>query len=391
MTKRPPKSRRSWWRSQAFRGLLYQALLLSLCVSGVWYLAHNTLLNMNARGIQSGWGFLGEAAGFDIGESVISYDALDPYWKAFLVGIFNTLRVAVVGVVAATVLGTALGVGRFSHNAIVRGFCYGYVELFRNVPLLLQLLMWYLVLTEMLPGLDQAISLDGKVWLSKNGLTLPAPVWAIGHATAGIGGLLGLTASWFYRRSARRHFDETGRQRSMFWVPALLVLLGSLAGWAAGGAPMVWDIPSLDGIVMQGGASVSPEFLGVLLGLVLYTSAFIAEVVRSGLNAVPHGQSEAAASLGLPRKLSIRLVVLPQSMRVIIPPITSQYLNLTKNSSLAVAIGYPDIVSVANTTLNQTGRAVECVAIIMAVYLTLSLSTSTFMNWFNRRAAIKER
>jgi general L-amino acid transport system permease protein len=391
VTKQPQKSRRQWWRSQAVRGLLYQILLLTLAVAGVWYLAHNTLLNMSARGIQSGWGFLGEAAGFDIGETVIPYDALDPYWKAFLVGIFNTLRVAIIGIVAATVLGTLLGVGRFSHNAIVRGFCYGYVELFRNVPLLLQLMMWYLVLTEMLPGLDQAISLGGKAWISKNGLTLPLPVWATGHMTAGIGALLGLLAAWFYRRGARRHFDATGQQRSMLWAPALIVLLGALAGWSAGGAPTAWDIPTLDGMVMQGGASVSPEFLGVLLGLALYTSAFIAEIVRSGLNAVPQGQGEAAASLGLPRKLSTRLVLLPQSMRVIIPPITSQYLNLTKNSSLAVAIGYPDIVSVANTTLNQTGRAVECIAIIMAVYLTLSLSTSTFMNWYNRRAAIKER
>lgn len=391
MTKQPQKSRRPWWRSQAIRGVLYQIVLLTLVVAGVWYLAHNTLLNMSARGIQSGWGFLGESAGFDIGESLIPYDALDPYWKAFLVGILNTLRVAVIGIVAATVLGTLLGVGRFSRNALVRGLCYGYVELFRNVPLLLQLLMWYLVLTEILPGLDEAISFGGKAWLSKNGLTLPVPVWGMGYATAGVGALLGLLAAWFYRRRARRHFDATGQRRSMFWVPAVIVLLGALAGWAAGGAPTAWDVPKLNGMVMEGGASVTPEFMGVLLGLVLYTSAFIAEIVRSGLNAVPLGQSEAAASLGLPRKLSTRLVQLPQSMRVIIPPLTSQYLSLTKNSSLAVAIGYPDIVSVANTSINQTGRAVECIAIIMAVYLTLSLATSTFMNWYNRRAAIKER
>lgn len=390
-TRRLQNNRRPWWRSQAVRGRLYQVLLLALTVAGVWYLAQNTLLNMSARGIQSGWGFLSEPAGFDIGESVVPYDALDPYWKAFLVGILNTLRVAIIGIVIATLLGTLLGLGRFSHNAIVRGFCYGYVELFRNVPLLLQLLMWYLVLTEVLPGLDQAISLGGKAWISKNGLTLPEPVWAFGHATAGIGAVFGLVASWLYRSNARRHFDATGRQRSMFWASAVIVLGGALAGWALGGAPTAWDVPKLDGMVMQGGATVSPEFLGLLLGLVLYTSAFIAEIVRSGVHAVPQGQSEAAASLGLPRKLSMRLVMLPQSMRVIIPPLTSQYLNLTKNSSLAVAIGYPDIVSVANTSLNQTGRAVECIAIIMAVYLTLSMSTSAFMNWYNRRAAIRER
>ncbi|HYD61679.1 MAG TPA: ABC transporter permease subunit [Noviherbaspirillum sp.] len=391
MTIRSPYKRHSWWRSQASRGLLYQALLLSLCLAGVWYLAHNTLLNMSARGIQSGWDFLNDAAGFDIGESVVSYDALDPYWKAFLVGVFNTLRVAVIGVVAATVLGTLLGVGRFSHNAIVRGFCYGYVELFRNVPVLLQLLMWYLLLTEALPSLDQAISFGSIAWLSKSGLILPVPVWEFGHATAGIGMVIGLVAASLYRREAHQHFEASGRQHSMVWLPMAIVAFGGLAGWLVGGAPSTWSIPTVDGFVMNGGASVTPEFLGVLLGLVLYTAAFIAEVVRSGLNAVAHGQSEAAASLGLNRRQAIRLVVLPQAMRVIIPPITSQYLNLTKNSSLAVAIGYPDIVSVANTTLNQTGRAVECVAIIMAVYLTMSLATSTFMNWYNRRAAIKER
>lgn len=391
MTKRPLQTRHAWWRSQALRGLFYQALLLSLCVAGVWYLTHNTLLNMSARGIQSGWGFLRDAAGFDISEPAIPYDALDPYWKAFLVGILNTLRVAVVGIVAATVLGTLLGVGRLSHNAIVRGFCYGYVELFRNVPVLLQLMMWYLFLTEVLPGLDQAISFGGTALLSKDGLTLPLPVWAFGHATAGIGAVIGLIAAVLYRRATRRNFEATGKQRSMVWVPIVIAVLCGLVGWWVGGAPSAWSIPKVDGLLVQGGFSITPEYLGVVLGLVLYTSAFIAEVVRSGLNAVAHGQSEAAASLGLTPRQSTRLVVLPQAMRVIIPPITSQYLNLTKNSSLAVAIGYPDIVSVANTTLNQTGRAVECIAIIMAVYLTLSLSTSSFMNWYNRRAAIKER
>jgi len=366
-------------------------MLLSLCAVGVWYLAHNTLLNMSARGIQSGWEFLGESAGFDIGESAIPYDSFDPYWRAFLVGIFNTLRITLIGIVVATLLGTLLGIGRFSHNILVRGLCYVYVELFRNVPLLLQLLMWYLILTEMLPSYDHAMSFGDKLWISKDGLTLTTPIWEIGHLTAGIGALLGLIATCFYLGRARRSFDETGKQSSLVGAPVLIVLSGAFVGWWAGGTPMAWNTPTLDSVGIQGGASISPEFLCVLLGLVLYTAAFISEIVRSGLNAVPHGQSEAAASLGLSRKLAIRLVLLPQSMRVIIPPITSQYLNLTKNSSLAVAIGYPDIVSVANTSLNQTGRAVECIAIIMGVYLMLSLSTSTFMNWYNRRAAIKER
>lgn len=385
------RKRGHWWRSQGSRGLLYQILLLSLCAGGVWYLAHNTLANMAARGIQSGWGFIGDSAGFDIGESIIAYESPDPYWKAFIVGVLNTLRVALVGIVAATVLGTLLAIGRLSHNALVRGFCYAYVELFRNVPLLLQLLMWYLLLTESLPGLDNALSLGGIVWLSKNGLSFPIPEWHPGLATAGVGALVGCAGIWVYRRIARRRFEATGEPGSVFWGPLLLVVLGSLAGWLLGGAPSKWNVPRIEGLIMDGGASATPEFLGLLLGLVLYTAAFIAEVVRSGLTSVSHGQGEAASSLGLSRRQAIRLVTLPQAMRVIIPPLTGQYLNLTKNSSLAVAIGYPDIVSVANTTLNQTGRAVECIAIIMAVYLTLSLGTSGFMNWFNRRAAIKER
>lgn len=391
MTKHHHPKRRFSWRSQALRSLTYQVLLLVLCTGSVWYLAHNTLANMNARGIQSGWDFLTDAAGFDISETLIPYDTFDPYWKAFLVGVGNTMRVAVVGIVAATMLGTLLGVGRFSKNAMIRGACYAYVELFRNVPVLVQLLMWYLLLTEALPGLDHAITIDGVPVLSKYGLTLPSPVWEAGHVFAGAGVLAGAFVAWIYGVGARRYFDATGKRLSTVWAPIAIVLAGGSTGWLLGGAPFTWSFPKVDGFMMSGGVSVTPEFLGVLLGLVLYTAAFIAEVVRAGLSAVPGGQHEAAASLGLSRVQTIRLVIFPQAMRVIIPPLTSQYLNLTKNSSLAVAIGYPDIVSVANTTINQTGRAVECIAVIMLVYLTLSLSISAFMNWQNRRAAHKER
>ena len=392
MTKRPAPRLRGWsWRSRAFRGLVYQVIAVVAIGAALWFLAHNTLENMRVRGIQSGFGFLPQPAGFDIGESLIQYDALDPYWKAFLVGILNTLRVAIVGIVLATILGALLGIGRFSRNAILRGFCYGYVEFFRNVPVLLQLLMWYLFFTDVLPPVSEPVSVGGLFFLSKGGFAFPVPVW--GGATAFIAGgaLIGIVAAVAYRRWAKRQFEATGRVRSLFWMPLAIALAGAIVGWIAGGAPRTWSVPVAGPFAFEGGFSATPEFLGVLIGLVLYTSAFIAEVVRAGIQSVAHGQSEAAASLGISRGHTMRLVILPQALRVIIPPITSQYLNLTKNSSLAVAIGYPDVVSIANTSLNQTGRAVECIAIIMLVYLTTSLSTSAFMNWYNKRAAIKER
>jgi general L-amino acid transport system permease protein len=387
----PPKKREWSWRSGAFRGLVYQVLAVLVIGLALWFLVNNTLENMRARGIQSGFGFLTQPAGFDIGEGLIPYDALDPYWNAFLVGILNTLRVAIVGIVMATILGTLLGVGRFSRNAILRGLCYGYVELFRNIPVLLQLLVWYLVFTEILPPIAEPISVAGLFYLSKAGFSFPVPVWGLGQGLSAIGAVIGLAIAWGYRRWAQRQFELTGNARSLFLVPVAIVIGAALLGWILGGAPTAWSIPEPGGFVMEGGASATPEFLGVLLGLVFYTSAFIAEVVRAGIQSVSHGQVEAAGSLGLSRGQSMRLVILPQALRVIIPPMTSQYLNLTKNSSLAVAIGYPDVVSIANTSLNQTGRAVECIAIIMLVYLTTSLSTAAFMNWYNKRSAIKER
>jgi general L-amino acid transport system permease protein len=392
MTVRPPPRRRDWsWRSQAFRGLVYQVLAAAVIGFALWFLAHNTVENMRARGIQSGFGFLLQPAGFDIGESVIPYDALDHNWKAFAVGVVNTLRVAVIGVVLATVLGTLLGIGRFSRNAIVRGLCYGYVELFRNIPVLLQLLMWYLFFTDILPPISEPLSAGGAFFLSKAGFSFPVPVWGLGQALAAAGAALCVPIAWAWRRWAIRQFELTARVRSTFWVPVAIVFAGSIVGWVAGGAPTAWNYPAPGAFSMEGGASATPEFLAVLLGLVLYTAAFIAEVVRAGIASVAHGQVEAAGSLGLSRGQTMRLVTLPQALRVIIPPITSQYLNLTKNSSLAVAIGYPDVVSIATTALNNTGRAVECITIIMLVYLTTSLSTAGFMNWYNARAAIRER
>ncbi|HUN90902.1 MAG TPA: ABC transporter permease subunit [Burkholderiaceae bacterium] len=389
--RRAPPRRRLSWRSAAARGLVYQALAVVVLAALVGWLGHNTVANMRARGIQTGFGFLQQPAGFDIGESLIPYDALDPFWKAFVVGTLNTLRVALVGIVATTILGTLVGVGRFSGNALVRGLCATYVEVFRNVPVLLQLLMWYLLFTEVLPPVSEAIALGPGIWISKSGLSFPEPRWEAGHLAVLAGTLFGGLAGVGWARFARRRFERTGRPLPVAGPAVALVAVAATVAWWAGGAPSAWDVPVKGDVIVEGGATATPEYLALVLGLVIYTGAFVAEVVRAGIRAVPQGQAEAAASLGLSHGQAMRLVVLPQALRVIVPPLTSQYLNLTKNSSLAVAIGFPDVVSIANTAINQTGRAVECIAVIMAVYLTASLGTAALMGWTNRRVAIRER
>jgi len=389
-TRIAPKKKPFSWRSQAFRALVYQVLAVAGIALVVWFLAHNTATNMRIRGIQSGFDFLTSAAGFDIGESLYPFDSGEAYWQAFLVGLTNTLRVAVLGIVLTTLLGTLIGVGRFSRNALVRAVCVTYVEVFRNVPVLLQLLMWYLLFTEVLPASTEPLVL-GPFYLSKGGLNFPIPIWASGHAWAGAGLLLGLILAWWVRQRAVRRFEQTGRPASRVVMPLAMVVAGAVLGWLLGGAPTAMDSPIQGEFAIEHGGALTPEFLSVLLGLTIYTAAFVAEVVRAGVQSVPHGQAEAARALGLSRAHEMRLVLLPQALRVIIPPMTNQYLNLTKNSSLAVAIGYPDVVSIANTAINQTGRAVECIAVIMLVYLSTSLATSLLMNWYNARAAIKER
>ena len=391
MTQKAPPKKKNWsWRSQAFRGLIYQVIAIGLVVMAGWWLAANTLHNMQVRGIQSGFDFLKGPAGFDIGESLYPFDSAQPYWQAFLVGLTNTLRVAIIGIILTTILGTLLGVGRFSRNALVRGVCYAYVEFFRNVPVLLQLLMWYLLFTEVLPAAQEAWTL-GPLFLSKGGLSFPVPIWATGHLWAFFGMLGGIAVAFIYRRWAFKQFEATGKLKSMFWVPLAIIAVLGAVGWLAGGAPNEFNSPVKGDFSIENGGSLTPEFLSVLIGLTVYTAAFVAEVVRAGIQSVARGQGEAAAALGLAQAQTMKLVMLPQALRVIIPPMTNQFLNLTKNSSLAVAIGYPDVVSIANTALNQTGRAVECIAIVMLVYLTTSLTTSLLMNWYNTRSAIKER
>ena len=378
------------WHSRAFRGIVYQLLTVALLTAAVLYLVHNTRLNMQMRGIQSGWDFLLGSAGFDIGESLFPFDSSQPYWQAYLVGFSNTLRVAVLGIAITTVLGTLIGVGRFSANVLVRGLCICYVEMFRNIPVLLQLLMWYVFLTEMLPGTTEPLSL-GHFYLSKGGFNYPVPVWNAAYLASAAGMVAGVVLAAWYRRKAKQRFEQTATPASRVAVPLLIVLAGTFAGWLAGGAPTALDLPVRGEFAVENGAALTPEFMAVLLGLTFYTSAFVAEVVRAGIASVAHGQAEAAMALGLTRMQTMRLVTLPQALRVIIPPMTNQYLNLTKNSSLAVAIGYPDVVSIANTAINQTGRAVECIGLVMLVYLSTSLLTSVGMNWYNRSSTVQER
>lgn len=394
--RKPPRASGRWsWRSQAARGALWQALLVAAIALIAWYLTRNTLENMRVRGIQSGFDFLLQPAGFGIGESMIEFDSGDAYWKAFLAGLANTLRTALAGIVLCTVLGTLVGIGRLSRNFLLRSLCAGYVELFRNVPVLLQLLVWYLLLTSWLPDnspeLQPMLFSGSGVFLSKSGLSYPLPVWQAGHALTLFGIAAGLLLAWRYRRRALGQFAATGQPRPLLWPLLGIVCAAGISGWVGGGMPTGLELPVAGELNIAGGGSLTPEFLAITLGLVLYTAAFVAEAVRAGIQAVPHGQLEAAGALGLSRAQTLRLVLLPQALRVTIPPLTNQYLNLTKNSSLAVAIGYPDLVSIANTTLNQSGRAVECIVVIMAVYLVLSLATAWLMNWYDRRSAIRER
>lgn len=355
-----------------------------------WYLVSNTLHNLAARNISTGFGFLEQEAGFAIGESVVAYTPADTYGRAIWVGLLNTLRVSVVGIIAATIFGTLLGVARLSKNWLVSRVASAYIEVMRNIPLLLQLFFWYAIITESTPGPRDALNPLPGVFISNRGLKLPslqgdALDWIVAGLAMAIVGIL-LLAHW-----ARKRQDLTGQIFPLVRVGILLLVALPAAGWLLSGATLTVEFPEMKGFNFAGGISLSPEFTALLAGLVMYTSAFVAEVVRSGIQSVNQGQWEAAGAIGLSRARVLRLIILPQALRVIVPPMTSQYLNLTKNSSLAVAIGYPDIVSVVNTTLNQTGQAIEGILIIMAAYLSVSLSISVFMNWYNKRIALVER
>jgi general L-amino acid transport system permease protein len=390
MRKAPPRPLRISWSDERFRNIVYQVLVVAAVVTLFGWLWSNTRYNLEVRRIATGWGFLSREAGLPIGEHLIDYDPSNSYFRALLVGVLNTLKVAITGIVLATILGTLLGVARLSKNWMLAKFAGAYVEIVRDLPLLLQLLFWYSLL-QGLPGPRQAFNPVTGVFLSNRGLKIPYIHWESAHSWALLAFVVGVAITYFYRKAVRAKQMQDGQIRPV-WPTAIAAIIGlPILVWAVLGAPFQPDVPELRGFNFRGGLDVSPEFFALLLGLTLYTAGFIAEIVRAGILAVSQGQWEAAQALGLPRGRVMNLIVLPQAMRVIIPPMTSQFLNITKNSSLAVAIGYQDIVSIANTTLNQTGQAIEGIAIIMLVYLTISLSISLFMNWYNKRIALVER
>ena len=366
-----------------------QLAVLALFVSAIAWLFSNVTANLDRQNIASGFGFLNERAGFGISQTLMDYNEDDSYRHVLVIGLLNTLLVSVLGVIFASVLGFLIGVGRLSSNWLISKIAMVYIEIFRNVPLLLQIMFWYFGVLRNLPSPRQAINLGDAVFFSNRGIMLPSFVAMEGGAMYGLALIASLGLAWWLRKRTKKAFLETGEAVS-FWRPLMgsVVVLFAVAG-AVSGFPFQADLPALRGFNFRGGISVIPEFVALLLALSLYTAAFIAEIVRAGILSVDTGQREAAAALGLSQNKALRLVVVPQSLRVIIPPLTSQYLNLTKNSSLAVAIAYPDIVSVfAGTALTQVGQAIEIIFITMMVYLALSLLTSWAMNRYNARIAL---
>jgi general L-amino acid transport system permease protein len=380
-----------FWLDPKKRAILFQILSIGVVGLIIYYLASNTIVNLKRQSIATGFGFLNKEAAFEIGESLIPYSAANTYIRALLVGALNTIKVSFVGIVVTILLGTIIGVARLSTNWIVAKLSAIYIEVMQDLPVLLQLVFWYAIFYESLPPPSEALCPGAGIYLCKRGVAFTVPESHPAHIYMLIAFLLGCLAAYFIRRWARKRQERTGRYFPVFRASLALILGIPLIVWLAAGYPMKMNAPRLTVFNFEGGLTVSPEFMALLLGLVLYTSAFVAEVVRAGIQSVGKGQREAAMSIGLRPTQVLNLVILPQALRVIVPPLTSQMLNLTKNSSLAVAIGYPDFVSVANTTINQTGQSIEGVALIMAVYLVFSLSTSAFMNWYNKRVALVER
>ncbi len=388
----PPPSTTKPWNDPKVRSIFFQAVLLIAVVSFGMYIFGNTAANLEKQGIATGFSFLGTTAGFGIITHLIDYTEASTYGRAFVVGLLNTLILAFCGIVMATIIGVFVGISRLSKNWLIAKLALVYIEIFRNIPLLLQIFFWYFAVLRALPSPKNSVNMADSIFINNRGIYLPSSIledgfslviWALGIAIVGI---------FFMARWARKRQEKTGQQFHTVYASLGLIIGIPLLAMIVTGFPLSWEIPALKGFNFVGGTVIIPEFVALWLSLSIYTASFIAEIVRSGIQAVDHGQTEAAHALGVKTGPTLRLVILPQALRVIIPPLSSQYLNLTKNSSLATAIAYPELVSVfTGTVLNQTGQAVEIISITMAVYLSISLAISMFMNWYNAKMALVER
>ncbi|MDN3697732.1 amino acid ABC transporter permease [Vibrio cortegadensis] len=392
MQAKPTAKSANLFYNPTFRSVIFQILAVAALLFFGYTIVNNALTNLDARGIATGFGFLSEEAGFGIGLTLVEYDETFSYGRTFVIGLLNTALVSVLGIILATAIGFSVGIARLSNNWLVSRFAAIYIEIFRNIPLLLQIFFWYFAVLQALPSARQSMSLGEAIFLNVRGLYFPAPVFEQGSAFVIAAFIAGIIATLFISIWAKNKQKLTGQQTPLLRIAFGLCIVIPTIIFFIMGQPITAEYPELKGFNFRGGISIIPELAALMLALSIYTASFIAEIVRSGINAVSHGQTEAAMSLGLPRSRTLKLVVIPQALRIIIPPLTSQYLNLTKNSSLAMAIGYPDLVSVfAGTTLNQTGQAIEIIAMTMGVYLTLSILTSALMNIYNRKVALVER
>ncbi len=374
------------------RSIIYQVLALAAIALFTYFILNNLFINIEKRGINTGFDFLSSEAGFGILQSLIPYDEANSHGKVFLVGLLNTILVSAIGIFFATVLGLLIGIGRLSKNFMIAKLSAIYVETFRNIPILLQILFWYNVVLASLPSPRQSFSYFEVMFLNNRGFYIPRPILESGFIAVVIAFILAIIAVIFLSRWANKRHDETGENFPIIKTSLAILILSPLLVYFISGSPMTLENPELKGFNFRGGWSLLPELLALAFALSVYTATYIAEAVRAGIESVDKGQKEAASSLGLSDNIILQKVVLPQALRVIIPPVINQYLNLVKNSSLATAIGYPELVTLfAGTSLNQVGQAIEIILMTMAVYLTLSITISIFMNYFNSRTRIKER
>lgn len=389
-----PSDRRafsSYLYDPKIRSIFFQVVTIVILVAVVWSIGHNVATNLARSNTASGYGFLNGRSGFDIGDSMIEYSSNSTYGRALVVGFLNTLMVAGIGIVTATIIGFIVGIGRLSNNWLIAKLCTVYVEVFRNIPPLLVIFFWYSGVLRALPNVRDSVEMPFNIFLNNRGLVFPKPIWGEGSWMLAVAILLAIVLIVGIYKWATKRQMATGQRFPILWTSLAIIIGLPLVTFFAIGSPLTFDVPVAGRFNLSGGGTVLPEFFALYLALSFYTASFIAEIIRGGIRGVAKGQSEAATALGVQPGLTTRLVVVPQAMRIIIPPLTSQYLNLTKNSSLGVAIGYPELVSTGGTTMNQSGQAVEIVSIWIIVYLSISLATSLFMNWFNAKMALVER